>query len=368
MTRALTSAGAAVWLFVTCVCALTMAGCAAGPDTAVTAAPCAEPVEKSGAASGERSPSMIVGLVWDERYLAHAAPNQVECPARLAAIRHALEEASLWNSLVHIRPAPADEACLLRVHSREYIARVRASARTKELIWFDSDTYACGASWDAAVLAAGGVCAAVDAVMKGQVRSAFCAVRPPGHHATCDRAMGFCIFNNVAVGVRHAQAVHKVRRVVIIDWDVHHGNGTQEIFWREPDVMYISFHQSPFYPGTGSAKETGDGPGKGHIHNFPLPARSGDKEFLAALDEGLKCAEEFRPDFVFISAGFDAHKNDTLGGLAVTEEGYAEATRRVRRMAEASASGRIVSVLEGGYDEGALGRSVVAHVKALAAP
>jgi acetoin utilization deacetylase AcuC-like enzyme len=180
--------------------------------------------------------------------------------------------------------------------------------------------------------------------------------------------MGFCVFNNVAIAARYAQKTHKIERALIVDWDVHHGNGTQETFWRDANVMYISIHQSPFYPGTGSAKEVGEGPGKGHIHNFPLPARSGDKEFLAALDEGLKCADAFRPYFVFISAGFDAHKNDTLGGLAVTEEGYAEATRRVRRMAEASASGRIVSVLEGGYDETALGRSVVAHVKALAAP
>ena len=311
---------------------------------------------------------MTVGIVWDERYLAHKAPNHVECPARLTAIRKALKEAGLWDSLVHIPPAPADHVCLLRVHSAEHISRIRASAEATGLTWLNPDTYGCGASWDAAVLAAGGVCAAVDAVMKGQVRSVFCAVRPPGHHACRGRAMGFCLFNNVAVAVRHAQAEHHLRRIVIVDWDVHHGNGTQEAFWRDPDVMYISIHQSPFYPGGGSATETGAGPGKGHIRNCPLPARSDNAAFLAALDEGLKSAEVFRPDFVFISVGFDGHKNDPLGSMALTEEGYAEATRRVRRMADASASGRIVSVLEGGYDEAALGRSVVAHVKALAAP
>jgi acetoin utilization deacetylase AcuC-like enzyme len=311
---------------------------------------------------------MTVGIVWDKQYLAHKVPNHVERPARLAAVRRALEEAGLWNGLVRISPAPAEEACLLRVHSAEYIARVRATAHAKNVVWLDPDTYACGASWDAAVLAAGGACAAVDAVLKGQVRSAFCAVRPPGHHACRDHGMGFCLFNNVAVAVRHAQAVHHIRHIVIVDWDVHHGNGTQEIFWCDPDVMYISIHEWPFYPGTGSAKEIGEGPGKGHIRNFPLAARSGDKEFLAALDAGLKSAEAFRPELVFISAGFDAHKDDTLGGLKVTEEGYSEATRRVRRLADASASGRIVSVLEGGYDEAALGRSVVAHLKALAAP
>jgi len=311
---------------------------------------------------------MTVGIVWDERYLAHKAPNHVECPARLTAIRKALKEAGLWDSLVHIPPAPADQACLLRVHSAEHISRVRASAEATGLTWLNPDTYGCGASWDAAVLAAGGVCAAVDAVMKGQVRSVFCAVRPPGHHACRGRAMGFCLFNNVAVAVRHAQAEHHLRRIVIVDWDVHHGNGTQEIFWRDPDVMYISIHQWPFYPGTGAAGEIGEGPGKGHIRNFPLAARSGDKEFLAALDKGLKAAAAFRPEMVFISSGFDAHKDDTLGGLTFTEEGYAEATRRVRRLADATASGRIISVLEGGYDAAALGSCVAAHLKALAAP
>jgi acetoin utilization deacetylase AcuC-like enzyme len=292
----------------------------------------------------------------------------VECPARLTAIRKALKEAGLWDSLVHISPAPADHVCLLRVHSAEHISRVRASAEATGLTWLNPDTYACCASWDAAVLAAGGVCAAVDAVMKGQVRSVFCAVRPPGHHACRGHAMGFCLFNNVAVAVRHAQAEHHLRRIVIVDWDVHHGNGTQEAFWRDPDVMYISIHQWPFYPGSGAACEIGEGPGKGHIHNFPLAARSGDKEFLAALDKGLKAAAAFRPEMVFISSGFDAHKDDTLGGLTFTEEGFAEATRRVRRLADATASGRIISVLEGGYDAAALGRCVVAHLKALAAP
>jgi len=368
MAKALTSAGAAVGLFGLCACALVMAGCAAGPDTAAGAAPGAEPAEKNRADSAARNLPMTVGLVWDGLYLAHKEPHHVERPARLRAIRKALEEAGLWDRLVMIRPSPADEACLLRVHAPEYIARVRATGQSKEVTWLDPDTYVCGASWDAAVLAAGGACAAVDAVMKGQVRSVFCAVRPPGHHACRDHGMGFCIFNNVAVAARHAQAVHHVRRIVIIDWDVHHGNGTQEAFWRDPDVMYISIHQSPFYPGTGSASEVGEGPGKGHIRNFPMHRGSGDKEFLAALDEGLKAAEAFRPELIFISAGFDAHKNDTLGGLAYTEEGYTEATRRVRRVADASASGRIVSLLEGGYDETALGHSVVAHVKALAAP
>ena len=311
---------------------------------------------------------MSVGLIWDERYLAHQALHHTECPARLKAIRQAIEDAGLWNGLVHLEPAPAAEACLLRVHSPEHVARVRAAAQSKELTWLDGDTYACRDSWQTALLAAGGACAAVDAVMKGEVRSAFCAVRPPGHHAGRDRAMGFCLFNNVAIAARHAQAVHGIRRIAIVDWDVHHGNGTQEIFYRDADVVYISTHQSPLYPGTGAPGEKGEGPGAGHIHNFPLKPGSGDPEFLAALDKGLAVAEKFGPEFVFISAGFDAHKDDPLGSLALTEDGYAEATRRVRRLAGGCASGRIVSVLEGGYDGDALGRSAVAHLKALMAP
>jgi acetoin utilization deacetylase AcuC-like enzyme len=212
------------------------------------------------------------------------------------------------------------------------------------------------------------VCAAVDAVMKGDARSAFCAVRPPGHHATRDRAMGFCLFNNVAIGVRHVQAVHKVRRVFILDIDVHHGNGTQEIFYRDPDILYVSLHQWPLYPHSGKPDERGEGPGLGSTHNYPLAPGSGDKEFLAAVDQGLKKAEAFRPEFIFISAGFDGHKDDPLGGLALTEQGYAEATRRVRTLADRTANGRIVSVLEGGYDLRALGRCVVAHIEALATP
>ncbi len=309
---------------------------------------------------------MTVGIVWDDRYLDHAGPGHVERPERLTAIREALEAAGEWDRLAPILARPADETDLLRVHSAEHLERVRRSADAGRLVWFDADTYACPASAEAALLAAGGVCGAVDAVLAGETAAAFCPVRPPGHHACRDRAMGFCLFNNVAVAARRLQAVHGVRRILIVDWDVHHGNGTQEAFYGDADVLYVSTHQWPHYPGTGAADETGQGEGRGATLNYPLPSGAGDDVFLEAIDDALGRAEALEPEFVLVSAGFDAHRDDPLAGLNLTESAYAEATRRVRRLADRTAAGRVVSTLEGGYDAAALGRSAVAHVRALA--
>ena len=311
---------------------------------------------------------MTVGIVWDERYLAHAAQGHVECPARLTALRQSLEGAGLWDRLVPIAARPATDADLGRVHSPEHVERVRSTAEAGGTVWFDADTFACAASALAAELAAGGVCAAVDAVMDGRAASAFCAVRPPGHHALRDRAMGFCLFNNVAIGTRYVQAARGIGRVLIVDWDVHHGNGTQAIFYRDAQVLYVSTHQWPFYPGTGSGGETGEGPGRGQTLNYPLSHGAGDEEFLGAVDDALEQAGDFGPEFVFISAGFDAHRDDPLGGLRLSDEAYAEATRRVWRLARETAGGRLVSVLDGGYNLDALGRAGVAHVGALMEP
>jgi acetoin utilization deacetylase AcuC-like enzyme len=215
-------------------------------------------------------------------------------------------------------------------------------------------------------MAAGGVLSAVDAVMAGKVRNAFCAVRPPGHHALRDRAMGFCLLNNVAIASRYIQKKHKLGRVLIVDWDVHHGNGTQAAFYEDNTVFYFSAHASPFYPGSGGEAEKGSGKGLGFTLNIPLPAGSGDAVYRKVFEEKLRpTAAAFKPDFVLISAGFDAAQNDLLGPMKVTPSGYAELTRIVKGIAEQHAHGRLVSVLEGGYNLEALAASVESHVKAL---
>ena len=307
------------------------------------------------------------GFVYDEAYLQHdTGAGHPESPERLNAIVAHLQQTGLMERLTRIAPRPASVEWLTQVHGPRYVAEV-ARACNEGRPWMDSgDTAICGESYRVALLAVGGVFAAVDAVMDGSVRNAFCAIRPPGHHATKDRAMGFCLFNNVALAARYAQQKHHVPKVLIVDWDVHHGNGTQAAFYDDPTVLYFSVHRSPFYPGTGAETETGWGAGQGYTVNVPLPAGSGDGEYLEAFERVLKPkALEFRPGFVLISAGFDAHESDPLGGMKVTTEGYGRLTRAVKAIAEECCDGRLVSVLEGGYDPDALADSVETHLQAL---
>jgi acetoin utilization deacetylase AcuC-like enzyme len=278
-----------------------------------------------------------------------------------------LDHVGLTRKLYPIRPQPAADDWILLVHSRDHLEDLAEPVRNAPR-FLDPDTRMSVESYRVAQLAVGGALAAVDAVVSGQARNAFAAVRPPGHHALPEHAMGFCLFNNIAVTARYAQRRYCLDRVLIVDWDVHHGNGTQAIFYEDPTVLYFSTHQYPFYPGTGSAQETGAGPGKGFTLNVPLAAGAGDAEIVSAFrDQLVPATQAFQPQLVMMSAGFDAHRDDPLAQLRVTEGGYAELTRMVMELAESFAGGRVVSLLEGGYNLQALARSVEVHLAVLSA-
>ncbi|KKL71180.1 hypothetical protein LCGC14_2097500 [marine sediment metagenome] len=322
----------------------------------------------AGQKHGAKTRPAGTGFVYGDVYLKHKTGARfIESPARLEAIVKHLKAKGLLGKLLAIKPRRAEARWLTAVHSGEYVKRVKKLCEAGAPQVDTGDMPVCKDSYDVAVQAAGGVLAAVDAVVAKKVRNAFCAVRPPGHHALKGRAMGFCIFNNVAVAARYIQRRHKLPKVLIVDWDVHHGNGTQATFYDDPSVFYFGVHRHPFYPGTGLASETGKGKGKGFTLNVPLPAGSTDADFARALRKKLvPAALAFKPDFVLISAGFDAHADDPLGGMKLTAGGYAELTRIVKDIARRHCGGRIVSVLEGGYNLPGLARSVEAHISVLA--
>ncbi len=307
------------------------------------------------------------GLIYDDIYLKHdTGAGHPERAERLVAIRERLKRTGLLSQLALIKPRAASVESLTAVHEPQYVDHIRQICRAGTGSVDSSDTAASLDSYEVALMAAGGVQSAVDAVMEGRIKNAFCAVRPPGHHALKDRAMGFCFFNNVAIAAKYIQNKHHLAKVLIVDWDVHHGNGTQATFYDDPTVFYFSTHQSPFYPGTGGADEKGEGKGLGFTLNAPLPAGSGDAEYKRAFEEKLKpAAAAFQPDFVLISAGFDAAKDDRLGRMNLTPEGYAQLTRIVKDIAQQSCRGRLVSVLEGGYNLEVLAASVEAHLRVL---
>ena len=307
------------------------------------------------------------GFVYHPDYLLHdPGSGHPERPARLEAIVSRLKTQGLNDDLISIDPQPVDDAWLAEVHTKDYLKRLEESVKTAP-VYLDPDTGLSAESVSVAKLASGGVLAAVDAVMTGKVNNAFVAQRPPGHHALPDRAMGFCLINHVAVAARYVQQKYNLTRVLIVDWDVHHGNGTEHMFYTDPTVFYFSTHQSPYYPGTGAATDTGSGAGVGFTLNVPLAAGSGDVEIARVFEDKLVPAmDDFQPEFVLISAGFDAHRDDPLAALELTEAGYQELTRIVMDIADRYAEGRIVSLLEGGYDLDALARSVDAHVRTLA--
>jgi acetoin utilization deacetylase AcuC-like enzyme len=296
-------------------------------------------------------------------------PGHPERPERLRVIRRTLAESGLAGRCERVEPEPADDRQLARVHEPAHIQRVDEVCAAGERLIDSMDTAICPDSARIARLAAGSVSALCGRVWRGELTSAFAALRPPGHHAERDLAMGFCLFNNVAVAARQLQAEYGAGRVLIIDWDVHHGNGTQHIFEEDGSVFYASIHQWPLYPGTGGRDETGRGEGVGTTLNCPLPPGSGDGPFLQALrDEIVPAAGRFDPEFVLLSAGFDAHTADPLANLEVSTEAFVEATRIVVELAASCAGGKLVSVLEGGYDLEALPACVAEHLRVLLEP
>ncbi|MBB6428612.1 histone deacetylase family protein [Algisphaera agarilytica] len=312
---------------------------------------------------------MTTGLIYDDRFLEHdTGPGHPERPDRLRAIVSALQASGLWAQLNHLAFEPATATQLQRLHPQDYIDRVH-DACVAGLPYIDvPDSAISEGSAEIAVLAAGGVLRATEAVMWGEVDNAFCAIRPPGHHAERDRSMGFCLFGNVALAAESLITDHGLERVAIVDFDVHHGNGTQHLLEHRGDILFVSVHEHPDhqYPGTGYEHETGIGDGEGATLNVPLPPGSDDTAYRAAFDQTiLPKIDAFAPQFVLFSAGFDAGTADPLGGMRLSTDGFIEITRKVRGLADRHAQGRIVSVLEGGYDLDALATGVCGHVSVL---
>ncbi|MBI5178426.1 MAG: histone deacetylase [Nitrospinae bacterium] len=305
---------------------------------------------------------MKFGYYFSPLFLEHDTGEHPENAERLVAINREIEK--IVPRAEWIVPPDAAFEQIAAIHDGDYIHAVRDACEA-DIPALDLDTPISPESYSAAVRAAGAACPAAESVMAGKLGRAFCAVRPPGHHAERARAMGFCLFNSVAIAARHAQS-RGAKKVAIIDWDVHHGNGTQHSFESDPTVMYVSTHHIGIYPGTGYEHENGTGAGRGFTVNYPLPGGSGDSTYLSLFEHSLvPHVRAFAPDIIFISAGFDAHESDPLGGMTITDGGYAGMTAHLTRLADEVCGGRIVSLLEGGYNLATLGKTVAAHVKGL---
>lgn len=310
-------------------------------------------------------PQPTTAYCYDPLFLAHDQPGHPENRTRLERVVQTLTSAGLLARMASVTAQPVDLELLGRVHDSAYIQALRKVAE-RGGGHLDADTYVAPRSFDAALLAAGGLVALVEAVTAGRARNGIALVRPPGHHATRARGMGFCLFNNIAVAARAALDLYSLERVLIVDWDVHHGNGTQDIFYDSPQVLFFSTHQYPHYPGSGHWRETGAGAGQGYTINVPLPAGVGDEGFTRIYDEILTpAAERYRPELILVSAGYDAHWNDPLAGLNLSLAGYWRLAQTVVGLAERLCHGRVVVTLEGGYDLDVLAAGIVATCHAL---
>lgn len=290
------------------------------------------------------------GIVKDERFMNHdMGPHHPESPKRLEAIYNMLESPDMKGEFIEVPERRSEREELLLVHSPDYIDKL-AATDGKAHTYLDPDTQTSAGSYEAALLAAGGLCEAISMVHSGELNNAFALVRPPGHHAENARAMGFCLFNNVAIGARYSQEQLKLDRILIVDWDLHHGNGTQHSFEDDPSILYLSTHQYPYYPGSGAVNEAGTDRGEGFTVNIPLSTGYGDGEFIALFERILRpVALEFDPDIILVSAGFDIHMADPLGGMNVSPSGFAGLTRSIMDIADSCCNGKVVITLEGGY-------------------
>jgi len=303
---------------------------------------------------------MKVGLIYDPIYLEHETGDHEENPARLIEIVSLLEESNLRSQCKAVPPRPASLDELTLVHTPSHVLRIKSFAE-KGGGWLTVDTVMSSASYEAGLCAVGGTLNGVDAVMEGEVDCAFALVRPPGHHAMPQEAMGFCLFNNIAITAKHVLQKYDLERILIVDFDVHHGNGTQAVFYDDPRVLYFSVHEYPFYPGSGAFDEDGEGQGKGTIVNVPLPAWSGDAEYLRVFEEILvPVARRYKPELILVSAGYDAHWADNMSLMQVSVSAFTTMMETIKELAQELCYGRLVAVLEGGYHLQALSYSVKA--------
>lgn len=308
------------------------------------------------------------GLLYDPAFLDHlTGPGHPECPDRASHAYEAIKDSGLLKQCTRIGTKECQMVDMERAHSQAYLTLAQKDISDGLSQLSTGDTVVCKDSWSVAQKATGGILNTLDQIIEGAIDRAFCLTRPPGHHATPNRGMGFCIFNHVAVAARRAQAIHGVGKVLIVDWDVHHGNGTQDIFYEDDSVYFFSTHQSPWYPGTGSREETGTGKGLGYTKNHPLPAGSGYSEIVenAFADDLAHRMDRFKPELVIISAGFDSRMDDPLGDFLLEDSHFAELTKVMRTIADQYADGRVLSVLEGGYNLQGLASACVSHLQTL---
>ena len=306
----------------------------------------------------------MIYFLYDELFLKHETGEfHPENPQRLISIYTRLKSSGIFENVIKLKPEKINYESLKNVHDPLYIKKVEEECRKGYSLLSTGDTDICSSSNDVALYAAGGVLKTLDKIFNSEIKRGFCSIRPPGHHASADIGMGFCIYNNIALAAEHAKSNYNVEKIMIIDWDVHHGNGTQDIFYGDNSVLFVSTHQSPLYPGTGSSTEKGMGPGKGFTINIPMKKGTGNDDIISVFNEIIMpAAKEFKPELTLISAGFDSRKDDPLGGFLIDDDGFRKLTRMVIEISEYSGSGKILSILEGGYNYDGLSSAVFSHM------